>query len=374
MIKRLRAYKTKLILNNKERTWCKQCAGASRWCYNWGLAAMIEAYGSERKTSVLTEKKRLNAIKDDIAPWLRDLPYVVLQESFRNLDTAYKNFFRRVKQNAKAKGFPKFKSRKNARQSFRVRSNLHVTDTHIKVPRFGWLRLAEHGYLPKDGRRIKMLSATISTRNGGATWGVSLQVEEQVPEPAPATGPVLGIDLGIHALAVVSDGTVYENVKPLRTIERKIGMLSRELARRKKGSANWGKTKTKLNKSHAKARHIRRNYLHAITSETVQKNPSAVVMEDLNVQGMMSNRHLSRAIADLGMYELRRQMTYKTEWNGSAVVLASRWYPSSKTCSQCGAIKSDLTLSDREYRCAECGAIIDRDLNAAINLSTLTLA
>ena len=366
---RMRAYKTKLTLNNAERTWCLQCAGAARWCYNWGLAAMEDAYAEGRKTSVLAEKKRLNAVKDEVAPWLRDLPYAVLQEAFGNLDAAYKNFFRRVKKGGKP-GFPKFKSRKHPRQSFRLRGGIVATDTKIKMPRIGWLRLAEHGYLPRR-KDIRVLSASISTQDHGATWYVSLQAEETVAEPTPATGAAVGIDLGIKSLAVLSDGTVYENIKPLRSIERKIGRLSRELARRKQGGRNWSKTKTKLNRAHAKAANVRRWYLHQISAETVAKRPAVIVMEDLSVKGMMANGHLSRAIADLGMYELRRQMAYKAAWNGVALMLADRWEPSSKTCSGCGAVKADLMLADREYVCTECGLVIDRDLNAALNLAAL---
>jgi len=366
---RLRAYKTKLALNNQERGWCVRCAGTARWCYNWGLDAMKTAYAEGRKTSVLAEKKRLNAIKDEIAPWLREVPYVVLQEAFGHLDSAYQNFFRRVK-NGEKPGFPKFKSRKNARQSFALRGNVRVTETAIRLPCIGWLRLAEHGYLPtRKGARI--LSANVSSEDHGRTWYASVQVEEECAEPERATGEPIGIDLGLKSLAVLSDGTVYENIKPLRAMERTVARLSRELARRTQGGANWAKTKAKLNRAHAKAANLRRHYLHDISAQTVAKRPRAIVMENLNVRGMMANGHLARAIADLGMYELRRQMGYKAAWNGSELILADQWEPSSKRCSQCGAMKPNLTLRDRVYVCESCGVVIDRDLNAALNLAAL---
>jgi len=366
---RLRAYKTKLILNNEERSWCARCAGASRWCYNWGLGEMKAAYEQGRKTSVMAEKKRLNAIKDDIAPWLREMPYVVLQCAFDDLDAAYRNFFRRVKQGDAKAGFPRFKSRKRNLGRFRLMGSIHVTETQIRLPKTGWLRLAEHGYLPVDGR-AKFLSATVSETAAG-DWYVSLQVEEEVSEPEPAQGEPIGIDLGIHALAVLSDGTVYENPRHLAVHARKIARLSRELARRKQGSANWRKTKAKLAREHECAHNARRHMLHQISAETVAKEPIAIVMEDLNVKGMMANHHLARAISDLGMYELRRQMTYKATWNGSDVLLADTWYPSSKTCSACGHVRETLELDEREYICPHCGLVIDRDLNAAINLKNL---
>jgi putative transposase len=369
-VKRLRAYKTKLVLNNVERTWCLRCSGAARWCFNYGLDAMRTAYAAGRKTSVLAEKKRLNAVKDNEAPWLRDLPYTVLQGAFDNLNAAYRNFFRRVKQGNESPGFPKFKSRKNSLQSFNVRGDIRVSDTHVRLPKIGQLRLMEHGYLP-TAKRVRILSATVSSQDHGATWYVSLQTEEEISEPKAATGEAIGIDLGIKCLAILSDGTVYENVKPLRQQERKIGRLSRELARRCKGGQNWSKTKAKLTRVHAKARNIRQHELHQISAETVAKRPSAIVMEDLNVNGMMANHCLARAIADLGMYELRRQMSYKAAWNGSQFILADRWYPSSKTCSHCGVIRDELSLAERTFVCPDCGFVIDRDLNAARNLAAL---
>ena len=366
---RARAYKTKLKLGGRERTWCRQCAGASRWCFNHGLAEMKKAYEEGRETSVGDEKKCLNAIKDEIAPWLRDVPYTVLESAFNNLFRAYLNFFRRVKKGKGPAGFPKFKSKRNSCQSFTVR-DIRITETGIRLPRIGWLRLAENGYLPTT-KRVRILSATVSTRNYGETWYVSIQVEEEVPEPVPATGEPLGIDLGIHALAVLSDGTMYENIKPLRTAQRKVKRLSKELARRTKGGKNWLKTKVKLNKAHEHAWNIRLHYLHQISSETVAKRPHTIVMEDLNISGMVKNHCLARAIADLGMFELRRQMGYKADWNGCQFKMASQWFPSSKCCSACGCINDNLTLKDRTYICPDCGFEIDRDLNAARNLVAL---
>ena len=369
-MKRLQAYKTKLVLNNMERTWCLRCSGAARWCFNWGLDAMQKAYAEGRKTSVLAEKRRLNAVKDNEAAWLRDLPYTVLQAAFNNLKSAYKNFFSRVKQGGGKPGFPKFKSRRNASQSFNVRGGISVTETHIKLPRIGWLRLMEHGYLP-TAKDIRILSATVSSDDHGATWYVSIQTEQEVPEPALATGNPIGVDLGIKSLAVLSDGTVYDNVRPLQGAERKIKRLSRELARRHKGGSNWLKTKAKLNRAHAKARNVREHYLHQISAETVAKHPRAIVMENLNVEGMKANHCMARAIADLSMFELRRQIGYKSAWNGSQFILADRWYPSSKTCSRCGAIRDEVSLAERTFVCPDCGFVIDRDLNAARNLAAL---
>jgi len=367
---RLRAYKTKLRLNNAERQWCMRCAGTARWCYNWGLAEWQRQYEAGKKPSAYALKKQLNASKDDLAPWLRETPYTILQAAFDNLGAAYQNFFRRGKAGERPRHLH-FKSRKHPRQAFSVRGNISITETTIKLPRVGCLRLAEHGYLP-TAKSARVLSATVSTQDHGATWYVSVQVKEDVAEPEPATSEPIGIDLGIKALAVLSDGTVYENKRPFRKVERKIARLNRELARRHKGGSNWSKTKAKLNRAHATARRVRQHHLHQISAETVAKRPSVIVMEDLNVRGMSNKRgHLGKSVGDAGMGELRRQMEYKAAWNGCAFVLADQWEPSSKRCSACGAIKPDLARSDRTYVCTECGLVLDRDLNAARNLVAL---
>jgi len=183
---------------------------------------------------------------------------------------------------------------------------------------------------------------------------------------------VVGVDLGIKTLAVCSDGATFENPRALATAERKLKRLNRELSRRRKGSKNRAKTRAKLARCHARIANIRSHALHNASYHlTAKTKPQAVVIEDLNVKGMLNNRSLSKAISDVGMGELRRQIEYKGTWYGVEVVTADRWYASSKTCSACGAVNRALTLSDRTYVCAACGAVIDRDLNAALNLASL---
>ena len=363
----IRAYKTELNPNQKQTQAFLRCCGASRWCYNWGLAAMIEAREQGRKTSVYAEKKRLNAIKDEIAPWLRDVPYVVLQDAFERLKVAYENFFRRVKAGEKA-GFPKFKSRKNGIGTFNVRNNLHVTDTHIKLPVIGWVRLYEHGYMPTT-KAAELCSVTISERAGH--WEASLLVKQEQAEPLPATGESIGVDFGIKALATASDGRVYENPRALKLAQSKLARAQREVSRRVKGSANRRKSVLKLARAHRRVANIRKWALNQISHDLVKTKPSAIVIEDLNVRGMLANHCLAQAISDVGFAELRRQIEYKAAASGVKVLLADRWYPSSKTCSACGSVKQELTLADREYVCHECGVILDRDLNAALNLKNL---
>jgi len=288
------------------------------------------------------------------------------------LDKAYQNFFRRVK-NGEKPGFPKFKSRKNGIGSFRLTGAIHVSETHIKLPRIGWLRLKEHSYIPTDG--IHILSVTVSESAG--RWFVSAQCKKEI-ETTRAIGEPVGVDLGIKDLAVTSEGARFENPKPLKKAQAKLKRLQRELSRRKKGGQNREKTRKKVAKVHRQIADIRRDALHKATSAIVAKTkpdgerPSVVVLENLNVSGMLANHCLAQAISDVGFAEFQRQMTYKTAWYGSGLVVADRWFPSSRLCRHCGCINSELRLSDREWTC-DCGAVLDRDLNAAINLKNLAL-
>jgi putative transposase len=243
--------------------------------------------------------------------------------------------------------------------------------------------LKEKGYLPTDGacpellNGVKVLSATISERAG--RWFVSLQVEEELPETT-ATGEPLGVDLGVTTMAVCSNGDRYENPKALTKALKRLARLQRELARRKKGSRNRVKTKARLAKLHYRIANIRQNALHQATSAIVARTkpdaerPSVIVMEDLHVAGMMRNHSLARVIGEVGMGAFGRQLEYKTAWSGSRLLKADRWFPSSKQCSRCHQVKETLSLSERVYHCAGCGQVIDRDLNAAINLEQLSTA
>jgi putative transposase len=354
--------------NNAQRAMFLKCAGAARFVYNWSLADRKAVYEAGGKPNMYEQKRRFNALKAEQYPWLYDVPYVLQEEAFAHVDLAFQNFFRRVKKGEKP-GYPRFKSRKRGVGSFTLRGHIHIEADRIKLPRIGWVRLKERGYLPQDGA-CKLLSVCISERAG--RWYASAQVEEEVADPVPGAGPVVGVDLGLKTLAVCSDGMTFENPHALVSAERKLSRLNRELARRQKGSKNRAKTRTKLARCHARIANVRSHALHNVSYHlTAKTKPQAVVIEDLNVKGMLSNRHLSKAIADVGMYELRQQIEYKGKWYGVEVMTADRWYASSRICSACGAVNHALTLSDRTYVCAVCGAVIDRDLNAALNLASL---
>jgi putative transposase len=292
------------------------------------------------------------------------------QEALRNLDNAFSHFFRRCQLKKEGKlrgkvGYPQFKSKKRGLGSFRLTGSIVVFRDAIQLPRLGRLRLKERGYLPTSG--IKVLSATVSEQAGH--WYVSIQVEQEQTVPIN-TGPVVGVDLGIKTLATLSDGMVIPNPRHLKRRLKKLKRLHRVVSRRTKGGKNRRKAAKRLATLYRKIANQRKETLHQVTT-TLAKTKQVIVIEDLHVSGMLKNHHLAQAIADVGFGEFRRQLAYKAQWYGSTVLLASRWEPSSKTCSGCGWMKEDLTLADRTFHCQHCGLVLDRDFNAAINVVKL---
>lgn len=363
-MKIIRGYRTKLILNNSERNYLSGCAGLSRFVFNWGLSEWKRQYESGGKPNSYALKKQFNSIKRDLFPWSLEYPCVISQEAFSDLDFAFKNFFRRVKQGAET-GYPHYK-KKGIRDHFRVRGVIKVYSDKVRLPVIGIVRLAERNYIPLSG--VKILSATIS-RNA-SDWFISVQVEQEIPEEKNEHSlDFLGIDLGVKAIATCSNGKTFDNPKTLLKHEKRLKRLQRELSRRKKGGCNRNKTNVKIAKLHQKISNIRNHVLHDVSHHVTEGvNSRVIVLEDLNVSGMLKNHHLAKAVSDASFGELRRQIEYKAIWWGNEVIIADRWFPSSKLCSRCGALKDDLTLSDRTYQC-DCGNEIDRDLNAALNLA-----
>ena len=365
-MKVLRAYKTELDPNDKQRTFFRQCAGAARFVYNWALADRRERYEAGLKTSHNEQKVRFNATKRELCPWIVELPYAVVEKAFADLDTAYKNFFRRVKA-GETPGYPKFKSKKRNAAHFSLRST-KVEPGRVRLTGIGWVRLHEHGYIPTEGEYG--IYATISERAG--RWYISILAESEIADPVNDSNDILGVDLGIKSLAVCSDGTTFENPRALDQEKRKLGRLNRELARRTRGGKNWQKTKHKLQRRYQRLANVRNHALHQVSHYvTAIAKPKVVVVEDLAVQNMQQNHKIARSLSDVALAELRRQIEYKAKWYGVKVMIADRWYPSSKTCSECGATNQLLTLSDRTFVCPACGCVIDRDLNAAKNLASL---
>jgi IS605 OrfB family transposase len=367
-----RAYKTELDLNDQQITACRKHAGAARWADNWGLARKQEAYrATGTSPSAIDLHRELNARKQTDVPWMYEVSKCAPQEALRNLDTAFAHCFRRATLTQRGTlrgkaGYPTRKSKKRGLGGFRLTGAIVVFPGVIQLPRLGRLRLKERGYLPTAAN---ILSATVREQAGH--WYVSVLVEQEYVVPRNH-GPVVGVDLGIKALATLSDGAVEPNPCHVKHRLRKIKCCQRAVSRKPTGSHNRRKAAQRLGRLHRTVANQRANTLHQFTSR-LAKTKSVVVIEDLNVAGMLKNHHLAQAIGDVGFGEFRRQLAYKAAWFGCRVVVASRWEPSSKTCSGCGWVDEDLALSDRVFHCQNpgCGLVMDRDLNAAINLAQL---
>jgi putative transposase len=383
-----RAYKTELKPNSSQGRALANHCGAARFAYNWGLARKTESYELTGKSpSALDLHRELNALKKTDLPWLYEVSKCAPQEALRDLDRAYANFFRRVelKKNRKHRGkvgFPRFKSRRKGLGSFRLTGSIQAEEGRVKLPRLGWIRLKEKGYLPSERESIHVLSATVSERAG--RWFVSLQVEEERREPEPASGSPAGVDLGVKTLAAVSYGedehVHYENPKALYSGAKKLRRLQKKFCRQEKGSNRRQATKRRIARQHYRIACVRSDAIHKATSHLVAKakpptlRPSIVGIEDLNVSGMMKNRRLARSVADASMREFRRQLEYKCAWYGIEIVVIPRFEATSKPCSKCGWTKRDLALSERTFTCGRCGHVADRDDNAAENIRLLAVS
>ena len=370
-MKVLRAFKTELDLTHAQAERCRQHAGCARKAYNWGLRKKIEAYKTTGKSpSAIDLHRELNILKKKPVeeggfPWMYESSKCAPQEALRNLDSAYKSFFRRCKSGAKRKGFPRFKSRKNGIGSFRLTGTVRVSDSSVQLPSLGELRLKERGYLPTEG--VKVLSATVSESAG--RWFVSLQVERELPKPTPKPAHVVGVDVGIKHLVVTSDGQTFDNPRALGKAQKTLRIRQKAISRKIKGSANRRKAVVRVARVHRRVANIRKDAIHKMTT-AITKLASVIVVEDLNVSGMLKNHCLARALSDASLSEIHRQLSYKAKWCGAEFAKADRFYPSSKRCSGCGKVRETLSLSERTYYCKNpvCGLVIDRDLNAAINL------
>jgi putative transposase len=380
------AYKFALDPGPAQERALRSHAGAARFAWNWGLAKCMERYDAEGKWySAIDLHKLWNAEKKanpDLA-WWSENSKCAYQEAFRDLDRAFKDFIKSKKGARKGRrlGFPKFKKRGRARDSFRLSDRvMRCSGATVTLPKLGTIRT--HESTRKLGRHLengttRILSATVSRT--AQRWFVSFTVEvEQKQAEWPARpGSAVGIDLGVKTLLTGVDdrGQLLAVIGPksLRSSMRKLKRASREHSRKAKGSANRRKSAARLARIHAKVANVRADSLHKATTD-LSRRYKTVVIEDLNVTGMMANRSLARSIADQGFWNTRRMLGYKTAREGGTLIVADRFYPSSKTCSGCGSVKAKLTLADRVYRCDMCGLVIDRDVNAARNLLNLAVS
>lgn len=308
-----RAYKTELDLNDKQVTACKRHAGAARWAFNWGLAQKQARYKATGKSPYAMELHRdLNLLKKSDLPWMYQVSKCAPQEALRNLDNAFSQFFRRcqLKKEGKLKGkigYPKYKTKKKGLGSFRLTGSIVVSSDAIRLPRLGRVRVKERDYLPSG---VQVLSATVSEQAGH--WYVSIQVEQEQAVPVN-TGPVVGVDVGVKSLATLSDGTVIPTPRHLKRRLKKIKRFHRAVSRKQKGGKNRKKAANRLGRLYRTGANQRANTLHQLTAH-LAKTKRVIVIEDLNVSGLLHNHHLAQAIADVGFHEFKRHLRYKAEW------------------------------------------------------------
>jgi putative transposase len=418
----IQAYRFELDPNNAVGASLASHAGAARFSFNWGLAEIesrLEAHRvlaalAIRQGATVAEAKswaagpvgpipwtlpalrrEWNGVKDDIAPWWRENSKEAYSSGLDALARALKNYFDscRGRRRGRRVGWPKPKRRHGGRRSFRVTTgSFGIVDArHVRLPRIGVIRTKEATTSLRDrleAGTARVLSATVSERAG--RWWVSFTCEVERTEPTQAQPqPVVGVDVGVSHLAVLSTGEMIPNPKPLSKYQRRIARLQRKCSRRRhpaKGqrpSKRWQRSQAALARTHRQVAQARSDGLQKLTT-ALATGGGTVVVEDLNVRGMTASAKgsrqrrgkagLNRAILDAAPGELRRQLAYKCAWYGSKLMVADRWYPSSKTCSGCQTVKAKLSLTQRIYQCEHCGLVMDRDVNAAINLASLVEA
>jgi putative transposase len=353
-------YKFRLYPTPEQEIKLAKHFGCVRWCYNHFLDRRVKFYLTAKEKDLAKKSlnynddaKALTELKTEIE-WLNEVNSQSLQHALKHLDSGFNRFHKKLAK------FPKFKSRKH-KQSFRVPQHVEVEDGKLYIVKFRE-GIEVNLHRPIEG---EIRNATIS-RNKAGQYFVCIGVQRHIKK-LPKLETSVGIDLGVKALATCSDGTTFKNIKPYKTLESKRRVLAKALSRSAKGSKGREKARRKLAVLDNRIRNIRQDYLHKVSHRIISENQT-IVMEDLNVSGMMKNRKLSKSIWDCSLYELARQITYKAKWCGREFLQVSRWFPSSKTCGNCGYINDALTLNDREWTCPRCETKHDRDRNAANNI------
>lgn len=368
----LRAIKIRLYPNKTQEEYISSLLGSYRFVYNQCLALKKEKYTEEGKNYGLKELGNFfhqDLTKDENYTWLIDHNTKVLKQSVINLLDSYKRFF------VNGNGFPKFKSKHDNQQSCRFPSEAISKKNDYESNRISLTNNIKNikfkssdkykSYLNKHKSNIK--SATL-TRTKSGKYFLSILVDGDLMKSKPkSTNDFIGLDLGIKSFIVDSNGNSVENIKIKRNNQKKLVKLHRELSRKQKGSSNRNKSKIKLARLYEKLNNKKENYLHHITNQLLDEN-QVIVIEDLNVKGMMKNHNLAKSIQELSLYRFKEMLRYKAEWHGNHIVEIDRFYPSSKLCSNCGHKNTELKLSDREWTCSSCGTKHNRDFNAAINI------
>ena len=375
----LEAVKVALDPTPRQERLLESHAGAARFAYNKGLARvrdMLER-GDEPEWSYYGLRRWWNQAKDTLAvdeatgePWWPENSKEAYNSGLESLADALRNFSKSRKGRRKGRrmGFPRFKSKDRAVPGFAYTTgSFGIIDCDpyaLKLPRIGRVHCMEDASRRVDGARVLRMSVS---RRGGR-WQASLTVERaDLPVPSPPKGGSVGIDLGVKELATLSDGTVVHNPRALDSNLKRLRRAQKDLSRKAKGSNRRHRARTKVSHLHARVANLRHDMLDKTTT-MLARTYADISIEDLNVAGMVKNHRLARVVEDAAFAEFRRQLEYKTARTGARLHVIDRWYPSSKTCSNCGTVKAKLSLSERVYHCEECGLVIDRDLNAAINI------
>lgn len=356
------SHKIRLVPTPIQEDYFRRACGTARFTYNWALAAWKQAYEAGEKPSGRSLKLQFNAIRKARFPWTYDVHRDCTAGAFDRIQGAFQNFFRRIKAGNKP-GYPRFKKKGVSKDSFPIANDkFSLNKKQIRIPKLGWVKMRES--LRFTG---KIMSAVVSRT--ADKWFVAIAVDTKVEQRPPKTKGVVGVDLGISVLATMSDGRKVQHSPKREKLERQVRWLQKSVSRKQKGSTSRRKAVVRLSRKHHELTNLRNDLLHKLTTSLVQ-DYGTIVIEDLNVGGMLKNHHLARPISRQAWAEFRRQVDYKTGMHGRTLVVADRFYPSTKTCSGCGAVKS-VSLSERVYKCPVCGLKIDRDWNAAINLSRL---